>query len=299
MKSPLISFIMPVWHPREEWLREAVASTLDQEDCDLELVVVDDGNREPVTKLLDEIDDPRLHVIRVEHGGAYAARNAGLAVARGRWVRFVDADDVLERGSTARLIRLTGGIDDVISYGSTVVCNEKLRPSFEIASDIQGHADEACVVAEFDVRVVSMLFPRRILDLIGEWDRSFEISGDWEYVLRALEHGRVRGERATATYYRRYDASMTKVADVAVGEEAWRRILAGYFGRHPEKRGTALERRAERALLLDRAAAYAYVGERRLALKGLRRLAGVDPAAATRLAVALGRREAERFFGRA
>jgi glycosyltransferase involved in cell wall biosynthesis len=298
VSDPLVSFIMPVWRPRDEWLRKAVASTLDQRDCDLELVVIDDGNHEPVAPHLHEIDDARLILARVEHGGAYAARNAGLAIARGRWIRFVDADDVLERGSTARLLRLMGNRDDVISYGTTVMCDESLRPMIEITSDLEGPADEACVVGEFDVRVVSMLFPRRILDAIGEWDASFEISGDWDYVLRALERAPVRGERAAATYYRRHQTSMTKVANISAGDAAWRRILDGYFARHPEKRGTPLERRAECARLLDRAAAYASVGESRLALRRLARLAHLDPVAATRLAADLCRGHAARLMGR-
>ena len=285
--TPAVSLVMPVWQPRRDWLRAAVASALDQEDCDLELVVVDDGNAEPVAGLLDDLADRRLRVLRVEHGGAYAARNAGFAATRGRWIRFIDADDVLERGSTARLLRLAGGADDVIAYGSTVVCDENLSPTGEISSNVQGWAAERCIVASFDVRVVSMLFPRRILTLAGAWDPSFSISGDWEYVLRTLEHARVRGERAPATYYRRHRSSLTKTADIAEGEEAWRRVLAGYFDRHAHQRGSQLERRAERALLLDRAAAYAYVGKRRVALARLARLARIDPVAAARLGLRL------------
>jgi glycosyltransferase involved in cell wall biosynthesis len=278
---------MPVWRPRGAWLREAVESALGQAECDLELVVVDDGNPSPVEPLVAGIEDARLRVHRVEHGGAYAARNAGVARSRGRWVRFLDADDVAEKGSTARLLHLAQTGDDVIAYGSTVVCDEELRPEWEIASDLEGSVHEACVAAEFDVRVVSMLFPRRILALAGEWDPTFAISGDWEYVLRALEHGRVLGERAPATYYRRHPSSLTMAADVAAGEEAWRRIIDGYLQRHPEQRGTELERRARRALLLDRADAYAHVGERRRALRRLAAAARLDPRASAALTLRL------------
>ena len=57
-----VSLIMPVWRTPREWLREAVESALAEQDVDLELVVVDDGNEEPVERLLDGVDDARLRV---------------------------------------------------------------------------------------------------------------------------------------------------------------------------------------------------------------------------------------------
>lgn len=92
---------MPVWRSREDWLRAAVDSALAQRDCDLELIVVDDGCERPVAELLADVDDRRLRVRRVPHGGVSAARNAGLAAAGGDWIRYVDGDDVLT--ATARL----------------------------------------------------------------------------------------------------------------------------------------------------------------------------------------------------
>lgn len=276
MRNPEVSFVMPVWRPDARWLREAVASVLGQTDCDLELIVVDDGNEEPTASLLDDVADERVQVVRLDHGGAYAARNAGLSLARGEWIRYVDADDVIAADSTARLLHLARQDGEAIAYGVTVMCDEALRPVSRIFTAVTGSAEELCVTAGFDVRVVSMLFPRGVVELAGGWDTSFGISGDWEYVLRTLELADVRSDDSTATYYRRHRASMTLTADVRAGEEAWRRILDTYFARHPEKRGTELERRAERNLLVDRANAYRHVGARRLAVARLAQLLAVD-----------------------
>jgi glycosyltransferase involved in cell wall biosynthesis len=295
---PDVSFIMPVWRPRPSWFREAVASVLGQEGCDLELIVVDDGNEQPVAALLEDEPDERIRLVRIRHGGPYSARNAGLLHARGRWIRYVDADDLVAAGSTARLLELVRDRTDTISYGTTVVCDEDLRPVSKIFTAVDGMADELCVTAAFDVRVVSMLFPRRTVELAGAWDPAFGISGDWEYVLRTLEHAPVRGENMPATYYRRHRGSLTLTADVQSGEEAWRKILDGYFSRHPEKRGTDLQRRAERTLLVDRANAYAHVGARRPAFARMLRLLRVDARASVVLALAWSRRAAARRLGR-
>ncbi|MGI8558878.1 MAG: hypothetical protein ACR2ND_11330 [Solirubrobacteraceae bacterium] len=69
MLTELVSFVMAVWNPHQRWLRDAVGSVLAQRSCELELVVVDDGCREPVDGMLGDVDDPRLRIVRVPHGG--------------------------------------------------------------------------------------------------------------------------------------------------------------------------------------------------------------------------------------
>src|SRR5919201_3775162 len=99
---PLVSIVMAAWNPRPDWLLEAVRSALDQRGVDLELLVVDDGSDTPLEVVLGGIEDPRLRIVRLDHEGASAARNAGVAAGRGEFIRFVDADDVLEPDNTAR-----------------------------------------------------------------------------------------------------------------------------------------------------------------------------------------------------
>ena len=84
-----VSVIMPVWRTREDWLRESIGSVLEERGCDLELIVVDDGSEPPVAELVGDLRDPRLRFLRVEHGGPYAARNAGIADARGAFLRWL------------------------------------------------------------------------------------------------------------------------------------------------------------------------------------------------------------------
>jgi hypothetical protein len=285
---------MAAWRVEPSWFLEAVRSALDQRRCSLELIVVDDGSPEPVAPLLAGIEDQRLRVVRIEHGGQAAARNAGIAHARGRLLRFLDADDVLEPESTGRLAALIGGRDDVIAYGATVVCDESLNPVRTIASALEGDVATACLLGRFDVRHVSMLFPRRVVELAGPWNSTYSISGDWDFVLRALDHAEGRADPLPATYYRRHGGSVQGAASVASGEDARRRIVGEFFERHPEQRGTRLERAAVTATLLDRAAAYAAAGEQRIAARRLLRAGRIAPLASAALT---GRLLARRLRG--
>jgi glycosyltransferase involved in cell wall biosynthesis len=272
-----VSMIMPVWRPRADWLRDAVGSALAQRGCDLELIVVDDGSPEPVADLLAGFDDPRLRVLRVPHGGAYRARNAGTAAARGDFVRFVDGDDTFPEDSTARLVKLAGPAGDLIAYGATLFCDEQLRPVWTMRSSVQGSAVVASLLGRFSVRHTSLLFPRKVIDATGEWDPDFGACGDWDYLLRALEHAEVRGHRGVATRYRQHGSSIT--TNLAAGERGSRRVVERYFERHPEQRGGPLERLAEARVQAIAARAYATHGEPRKALAHLARSLRLDPRA--------------------
>lgn len=283
---------MPVHEQREDWFLQAVASALEERDCELELVVVADGGEEAVERLLEGIEDPRLRLLAVEHGGPYAARNAGLRAAAGSHVRFVDSDDVVEPGSTGRLLALAGDREDVVAYGATLMCDERLEPGQTVTSTLEGDVTEACVLGGFHVYVVSMLFPRRVLERAGQWETAFRVSGDWDFVLRALEHAEARRLDETVTRYRRHGDSITRRADVAAGAEAGRLVLRRYFARNPQLEGSTLERRAYVRLYVDRAKAQAWHGRYIAALVLLGRTARLSPRAAGLALVAVLRERA-------
>ncbi len=93
-----VSVIVPVYHVLEAYLRECIESILSQTFRSLELIAVDDGSTAENAGLLDAYarKDPRMHVIHQENRGVSAARNKGLETAAGKYVTFVDSDDVID-----------------------------------------------------------------------------------------------------------------------------------------------------------------------------------------------------------
>jgi len=92
--TPLISIITPVYNTAA-WLPRCMASLLSQTEADLEIILVDDGSPDNAGALCDQYaqQDARVRVIHQANAGASAAKNAGLALARGRYIGFVDSDD--------------------------------------------------------------------------------------------------------------------------------------------------------------------------------------------------------------
>ncbi len=269
---------MPAFEPRGDWLLTAVESALSQRSCAIELIVVDDGSPEPVAELVAGVDDERLRVVRIAHGGEAAARNAGIAAARGELIRFVDCDDVLAADSCARLVAFNGGRPDIIAYGDTMHCDAALRPIWRMSERRRGHVLEDALTGNFNVRVFSMLFPRPVVQAAGGWDETMGLGTDWDFLLRTLEHADVCGDASVATYYRRHDDSLTaRQRDQA--ERLNAAIVDRYFERHPEQRGTSLERRARAGVQAIGARVHLSHGRIAPALRSLGRATRLSPAA--------------------
>ncbi|GGT41469.1 glycosyl transferase [Streptomyces atratus] len=116
----LLSVVVPV-HRVQGYLRASLESVLGQGPGEPELLVVDDGSRDGSAEIAAEFAarDPRVRVITLaEHRGAGPARNAGAAEARGRFLLFLDGDDLLRPGALEAITgRLAESEPDVLLLG--------------------------------------------------------------------------------------------------------------------------------------------------------------------------------------
>lgn len=90
---PRFSVIVPLFN-KAEFVVDTVRSILIQKFSDLEVIVIDDGSTDDGVQRLTLITDPRLKVIRQTNRGVAVARNVGIAQARGKFISFLDADDL-------------------------------------------------------------------------------------------------------------------------------------------------------------------------------------------------------------
>lgn len=97
MQQPLISVIIPIYKV-EKFLNRCVESIVEQTYNNLEIILVDDGSPDNCPKMCDNWADKdvRIKVVHKENGGLSDARNAGMKIASGEFISFVDSDDWLE-----------------------------------------------------------------------------------------------------------------------------------------------------------------------------------------------------------
>ena len=108
----MISIVMPCYNCETSLVRTAECIRA-QTVADWELIAVDDGSSDGTGAALDALAraDARIRVIHQENGGVSRARNAGMAAARGEWLAFADADDVLPPDALATLLALDDGAE--------------------------------------------------------------------------------------------------------------------------------------------------------------------------------------------
>ena len=128
---PLLSFVVPVFNARSDHLRDLIASFTGQVNAVAELILVDDASTERDTRValgeVGAIANARL-IERSVNGGIAAATNEGIAAARGRWVTFVDHDDVIAEGAIAVIAAaILDNPDASFFYTDEIIADAALR----------------------------------------------------------------------------------------------------------------------------------------------------------------------------
>src|SRR5690606_28938377 len=98
---PVVTVVIPVRN-RPRLLEECLRSIREPDTLRWEAIVVDDGSEEDLAGVVTRLGDPRITHTRQAPRGASAARNLGMSLARGRFVKFLDSDDELEPDVLAR-----------------------------------------------------------------------------------------------------------------------------------------------------------------------------------------------------
>lgn len=124
--SSLFSILIPSYN-REKYLLPAVCSALNQRDHNIEVVVVDDGSTDRSLATLEQINDPRLRIVRKAHTNAPDTRNHAIEEARGDFLVWLDSDDLLHANAIShyRTLLQHWPQTDVISCGLETLQGEK------------------------------------------------------------------------------------------------------------------------------------------------------------------------------
>jgi len=130
---PDVSVVIPTRN-RRAVLRSALHCALGQLDVDLEVIIVDDGSDIAPPRFVER-SDSRVRLVRLAaRGGVAQARNAGVAVARGRWISLLDDDDLWAPDKLRRQLDAAGTAGFV--YTSVVVFEDDRRPVAVLRSPV-------------------------------------------------------------------------------------------------------------------------------------------------------------------
>ncbi|MGE0717057.1 MAG: glycosyltransferase family 2 protein [Alphaproteobacteria bacterium] len=219
--TPAVSVVIPV-HDGARFLAQAVHTVRDQGMADVEIVVVDDGSADATARIAAGLAaDPanRLRVVSITHGGPSAARNAGIAAARGGLLAFLDVDDSWPPGRLA-LLRRRLAADPALDFvhGTLLFVHDDPADGFWAA--VHPQAAPMAMPASF----CTGLYRRRVFDAVGPLDEELSMGEDTDWFLRATEMGRRYVVLdCVVLYYRLHGANLTR--DREATKHAIRRVI--------------------------------------------------------------------------
>lgn len=156
--APRTSVLMPAYNAVST-VKHALRSVLDQSDEDLEVIVVDDGSTDETFLAALSLRDPRVRVFQIrENSGAAAARNHALRQAHGRYIAFLDADDLWLPGKLEAQIAAMQNSGIPLSYTGFYRDNGRRRktvsvpPKVTYAQLLRGNVI-GCLTAIYDSEV--------------------------------------------------------------------------------------------------------------------------------------------------
>lgn len=184
-----ISVVIPTYNAQRTILA-TIESVQQQTFKDIEIIVINDGSDDGTLEILESIEDRRLKVYSYPNGGLSTARNRGIALAKGEYLSFLDADDLWTPDKLEKqLAALQNNPRARVAYSWVVIMLEPEDDgdiNFVSGKKIAftGDVYTKLLVNNFIGNGSNILIKREAIELVGNFDPSFKSCEDWDYYLR-------------------------------------------------------------------------------------------------------------------
>jgi glycosyltransferase involved in cell wall biosynthesis len=177
LKAPVISIITSVLNGADS-IRATFDSIIPQLSSEIEYIVIDGGSADGTQEIISEYSDKLTYWVSEQDGGIYEAWNKGLSRASGRYIGFVGADDILQHGALKTYLNHIQQQPEIEYWSSKVAL---------------GRMDGRVIGKPWDwrrfrrymnVAHVGSLHRRDLYDRFGNYDTTYRIAADYEFLLR-------------------------------------------------------------------------------------------------------------------
>ncbi|WP_052691870.1 glycosyltransferase [Teredinibacter purpureus] len=207
--TDLVSVVMPLYNG-EKYVKQALDSALAQSYTNLEIVVIDDGSTDKSVDIVKEYGDKVTLVIQKNSGPA-SARNNGVEVANGKWIAFLDSDDIwLPNKLETQLAKMH---DVVWSYCDSCFmggANDGLRDS-ELNNKFDGSIIEPLIRSNF-IGTSGVIVDREVFRVCGGFDMQLRSIQDWDLWLRIAANNPISYTDEPLVLYRVHSESTSRSA---------------------------------------------------------------------------------------
>lgn len=168
MEKKIVSIIIPIYKT-EKYLRRCIESVLEQTYKKIEVILVNDGSPDNSLNICEEYEkkDSRVHIVNKKNGGLSSARNAGILVATGDYITFLDSDDYLKLDAIESLFQVLEKTNADISYIHETIVNDEYQI---VGEDYNRHSTNVYTGKEF----ITLMCERKVN--CAAWGKLFKKS---------------------------------------------------------------------------------------------------------------------------
>ena len=182
--TPLATIVIPTWNQEPKLLRAAVESALHQ-TAPVEVIVVDDGgdDREALAEVLCSYNGLNLRLLRIPHGGTWAALNAGIAAMTTDYFCWLSSDDLYRPNKIERQYRFMITMRAAASFhGYDIMTREGgLTPESVMPYPWKSIDEQRYLLSKgCMVNGLTAMIRKDVFEELGVFDRNYQISSDWE-----------------------------------------------------------------------------------------------------------------------
>jgi len=181
--APTVSICISTYN-RKDYLRETLNSVLAQTYKDYEIIVVDDGSTDGTEDMIKKLGVPVTYHWQQNKGDA-AARNKLTKLAQGKYISFIDSDDLLLPDAIERMVRvMEAETEDVVVYGPYFRIDENGKVYGRCKRKLYSGNITKYLFQTILVHSCGSMFPKRVLEETGGFDTSLRVSYDYKLELQ-------------------------------------------------------------------------------------------------------------------
>ncbi|WP_438347158.1 glycosyltransferase [Paenibacillus sp. FA6] len=206
-ERPFFSVIIPTYN-REKFIGRAIKSVLQQTCTDYELIVVDDGSTDQTSKIVKSFGE-RVRYVYKKNGGPSAGRNKGITLAKGKYIAFLDSDDLylpVKLQKNKEFLETHPECHFLYSWYYSVRRGRRKQ----LISNIKGVSDLNKFRLQlygrtFTIRTSTAVIHHSCFDKVGLFNTKYRYSQDWDMWLRLACHYRGYCQKEPLVLYRRHN----------------------------------------------------------------------------------------------
>ncbi len=176
-QEKLVSIVIPFYNG-EKFIKEAINSVLNQGIDDIEIIIVNDGSIDSSVEVINEISDKRIRLIHQVNAGAAEARNNGVRHATGKYIAFLDADDIWEKNKLKLQLEVITSINAPnMVFGQVCEFFDQALPNHQLlqskAKTFVGYSPIALLIKKEDFLSVGEFYSQwKVAEFIDWYDRA-------------------------------------------------------------------------------------------------------------------------------